>query len=245
MKKLLIILFLLMPCFAANYSNYCTSSDVHKSASGVIMSATGANMLARIIAQNEIARVLKKETNSSFSVKVNTFWGTNIAKGEFSRFYAVSKNFSNKNFSAQKLTIETICPYSKVSYKNDKLNFDTNMVLKFDAQMNENNVSQLLKQKIQLEDNKIVLPVKISAFGIKASFKLKAGLDIEDNKIKLCNIELNNQALNASKYAGLFSELINFRVDLDKNSAADIRIESVKIKNSLVYLSGYALIPAN
>ena len=245
MKKILILLFLMAPCFALDYSNYCSPQSASKSISGVISSVSGTSTIARLVAQKEIENALKKETNSKFKVKVNSFWGANLTKGEFSRFYAVSKNYSDKKLSAQKLTVETVCPYNKVSFENNKLNFDTNMVLKFNAEMNENDVSQLLKQKIQLENNKVILPVKISVFGVKTSFKVKAGLDIIDNKIKLCNIELNEKALNASKYAGLLNELMNFKVDLDKNKSADIKIDSIKIKNSLVYLSGFAFISKN
>ena len=45
--------------------------------------------------QKEIAKAFKKETNSDFKVKINSFWGTNIAQGEFSELRAVSKNYAD------------------------------------------------------------------------------------------------------------------------------------------------------
>lgn len=248
MKKVLILLFLfflMAPSFALNYDYYCSPDTASKSFSGVISSVSGVSLLTRQIIEKEIENYLKKETDSKFKVKVNSFWGANIAKGEFSRFYAISKNFSNKNFHSQKLTLETVCPYNKVSYEDNNLNFDTNMVLKFDSELNEENLSQLFKQKLQIEDNKIALKVRVSAFGVKTTLKLYAGLEVVDNKIQLCHITFNDKSIKVSKYAPLLNNLINFSIDLNKNTKAKIKIDSVKIKNSLVYISGYTLIPKN
>ncbi len=245
MKKYLIIvlLFLTIPSLGFEYSSYCSSDNASKSLIGAISSVSGASMIARLVAQNEIEKALKKETSSKFKVKVNSFWGTNLTQGEFSRFYAKSKNFSYKHFNCQKLTLETICPYNKVSYENNKLNFDTDMVLKFNAELNEDNLSELFNQKLRIEDDRVVIDIKISAFGIKTSLKLYAGLEVTDNKIQLCNIKLNNQSVKLSKYAPLLNNLVNFKVDLDKNTKAKVKIDNIKIKNSLIYLTGYTFIP--
>ena len=245
MKKIFLFLIILItPCYALDYSAYCSSDIPLKSASGVLMSTSGTNFLARKILQKEIASLLKKETNSKFKVYIDSFWGTNIARGEFSKFSAISKNYNDKNFSAQKVEINTICPYNKVSYKDDKLNFDTNIVLKYNAEIKENNLSEMLKQEARIIDDKIVFDYKVSAFGIKSKLRLSAGLVVKDNKIQLCDIELNNKSIKLSKYLSLLN-LTNFSIDLDKNTKADIKVDDVKIKNSTVYLSGHAIIPHN
>ncbi|MBQ8476120.1 hypothetical protein IJ531_03560 [bacterium] len=243
MKKLIIFfILLLLPSYALDYGLYCSDLAPSKSLSGALMSTTGVNFLARQIAQKEIAKALKKETGSKFDVKIGTFFAANITQGEFSKFSAISKNYSHDNFSAQKLTLETICPYNKISYKNDKLNYDTEMVLKFSAENNQDNLSKMLNKEIKIVNNKLVFDYKISAFGIKTKLSLRAGVDIKDNKIELCNIELNNKTLNASKYLSLLN-LTNFKVNLDKSTKAQVKLDDVKIKNSLVYLEGYVLVP--
>ncbi len=246
MKKIIILLLLLSSCsFALDYSSYCPAVNNSKTASGVIMSTTGVNFLARTIAQNEIERALKKETNSKFNVKIDSFWGSNIINGEFSKFRAVSKNYSHKDFCAEELIVETICPYSKVSYKNDKLNFDTDMILKYTAELNQNNLSQMLKHQVQIIGNKIAFDYKISVFGVKTKINLKAGLSVVDNKIQLNNVEFNNKTLNVSKYIDILNglKLTEFDVDIDKSTSANVKVDDVKIKNSKAYITGYVLIP--
>ena len=120
MKKLILFLLLITnSCFAFEYGYYCSDNIPSKTASGVIMSSSGVNFAARQIAQAEIKKALKKETNSKFKVKLNSFWGTNIAQGEFNKLKAVSKNYFDDKYSVEKLTVETLCPYNKVSYKDD------------------------------------------------------------------------------------------------------------------------------
>ena len=246
MKRLILfILLITTSCFALDYSYFCSDNIPSKTASGVLMSGSGANFVARKIAQMEIEKALKKETDSKFSVKINSFWGTNIAHGEFNKFVAKSKNYYHNNLSAERLTVETLCPYNKVSYLNNKLNFDSNMVLKYDAEINEANLSQMAKQNIKIIDDKIGFDYKISAFGIKAKLNLKAGLTVNDNKIELCDIQFNNKSISASKYAYLLENLMNFKIDLNKDTKADVKVDSVKIKDSKVYLSGFVLIPQN
>ena len=243
MKKTVIILFLIFaPCSAYNYNSYCTDIVPSKTISGIAMSTAGVNFLARKIVQKEMAKAFKKETGSDFKVNMDSFWGVNIANGEFYKFSAVSENYSDKYLSAKKLEVVTVCPYNKINYENNKLIFDSDMVLKFNAEIDEYSLSKMLKQKVQILNDKICFIYKISAFGIKASLKLKAGLEVVGNKIQLCNIEVNNKTLNASKYLDMLN-LTNFNIDLSKDTKAHVQIDDVKIKNSNVYLTGHAIIP--
>jgi len=243
MKRLFLVLLLILnPCLGFDYSFYCSDIKPSKTASGIIMSTSGANFLTRKIVQKEIAKALKKETGSDFKVHFNSFWGTNIAKGEFSGLKAVSKNYSDKKLKAQNLEITTICPYNKIGYKNDKLIFDTNIILNFVAEVNEANLSEMLKQKVQIIDDKIVVNCKASAFGIKMSMKIKAGLKVVNNRIQLCNIEIKNKTIDTSKYLSALN-LTNFSIDLNKALKADVKIEDIKIYNSKVYLSGFVIVP--
>ena len=86
---------------------------------------------------------------------------------------------------------------------------------------------------------------KLSVFGIKAKINLKAGLDIIDNKIQLCDIELNNKSLKTSTYLPILNnlDLTSFNINIDKTTDADVKVDSVKIRNSKAYISGFVLIP--
>ena len=117
------------------------------------------------------------------------------------------------------------------------------MILKYNVLINQDNLSKMLKQKIQIINNKVAFDYKVSVFGIKTTLSLKAGLAIKDNKIELCDIEFNNKSLKAGKYLSLLNELTSFNVDLNKTTKANVKVDNVKIQNSKIYLSGFALIP--
>lgn len=244
MKKIILLLLIItIKCYAYDYSYFCSSDNVSKTTSGILMSTSGTNFLARSIAKREIERALKKETGSKFKVNIKSFWGANIAKGEFNKFTAKTKKYSQNNFSAQNIVIESLCPYNKVSYQDNKLNFDSNMVLKYNAEMNQDDLSQTLKQKISIVNDKLVFDYKVSAFGIKTTLNLTADVKIEDNKIKLCNINLNNKSIKTGRYLSILDNLTNFNIDISKSTKANIKIDSVKIKNSIIYISGFIFIP--
>ena len=56
-----------------------------------------------------------------------------------------------RNTSVSNVKIETICPYNKVAFQNDNLILEENIVLKFSAQMNQDDLAETVNSKAYKE----------------------------------------------------------------------------------------------
>lgn len=181
MKKIILLFILLSSfTFAKDYTQYCTPDNIQKSFGGNLMSLTGLNSLSRNIIEYQIEKALKKETDSKFKVKVNNFYGNNILGGEFKSLSASAKEYKDKNIYLSDLKIETVCPYNKVSYENDELLFDENMVLKFSAKMTKDDLNKTL----ELGQYKKILEKMNQDETISSLIKIEdSEIDIKNNKL--------------------------------------------------------------
>lgn len=149
MKKLLIllifsILFLSQSSKAKDYSYLCSQNNVSKTFLGNIMSLSGINSLTRNIIESEIQKAIYKETNSKFKIKINNFYGNNILNGEFKSLSAFSKSYQDGNLYMSDVEVNTICPYNHISYEENKIIFKENMVLKYSAKINQNDLDKIV-----------------------------------------------------------------------------------------------------
>jgi len=149
MKKIFVVLtiFLLASCYAHNCNNYCSNENGHKSIHGVLMSSSGLNMLFRNIIEHEIENVLKKETNSKFKVKINSWWGVSNLNGEIKSFEATTKRYENGGIYATDVSIQTVCDYTKITYKDDKIYLHQITPLKFSAKMTQKDLSDTIASR--------------------------------------------------------------------------------------------------
>lgn len=284
MKKVFLTAFLLfLNCaYGYDYSYYCSQDSASKSFAGNLSSVSGMNFLARNIAENRIEAALKKETGSKFKVKIDGFFGSSTLSGAFKSFNAQSKNYHYKNFYASNLELSTICPYNKVSYKDNKLLFDENLVLKYSTEitqqdldktlemsdyhksieeMNSNKlISSLFKiqnSKITIRDNRLVFKYEVLPLAKYDLYSLigktpkpidiifGANLKVEDNKVQLCDFDLNSFKTSYQMFLPIINLLnpLNYKVSLDKNTKGDLKIENVKIADSKIKIDGYVLVP--
>ena len=150
MKKILFLSITLIlsinSTLAKDYSQFCSTNSANKTFLGNIASISGYNSISRNIIENQIANALKKETNSKFDVKIDSFLGTNVKNGEFKSLKANSDNIFYNGIYMSDVNIETICPYNKVDYKNKTLTFDENLALKYSASITQDDLDKLLKE---------------------------------------------------------------------------------------------------
>lgn len=150
MKKILFLSITLIlsinSTLAKDYSQFCSTNSANKTFLGNIASISGYNSISRNIIENQIAKALKKETNSKFDVKIDSFLGTNVKNGEFKSLKANSDNIFYNGIYMSDVNIETICPYNKVDYKNKTLTFDENLALKYSASITQDDLDKLLKE---------------------------------------------------------------------------------------------------
>lgn len=150
MKKILFLSITLIlsinSTLAKDYSQFCSTNSANKTFLGNIASISGYNSISRNIIENQIANALKKETNSKFDVKIDSFLGTNVKNGEFKSLKANSDNIFYNGIYMSDVNIETICPYNKVDYRNKTLTFDENLALKYSASITQDDLDKLLKE---------------------------------------------------------------------------------------------------
>ena len=150
MKKILFLSIALILSFnssyAKDYSEFCSTNSANKTFLGNIASISGYNLISRNIIEGQIAKALKKETNSKFDVKIDSFFGTNVNNGEFKSLKANSDNIFYNGIYMSDVNIETICDYNKVDYKNKTLAFDENLALKYSASITQDDLDKLLKE---------------------------------------------------------------------------------------------------
>ena len=150
MKKILFLsialIFSVNSSFAKDYSAFCSTNSPDKTFLGNVASISGYNLINRNIIEGQIAKALKKETNSKFDVKMESFFATNVRNGEFKSLSAKSDNIFYNGVYMSDVNIETICPYNKISYKDKTLTFDENLALKYSASITQEDLDKLLKE---------------------------------------------------------------------------------------------------
>lgn len=146
MKKILLLLFIFLcnNAFSFDYSSYCSTNTAKKTALGSLNSTLGVNFLSRNIIEKEIEHLIKKETDSKFKVKINSFYGTNILNGEFKNLSASAKNYQYKGLFGSNFEAQTVCDYNKITYKDKVLNFDEPLVLKYSTEITQSDLDKTL-----------------------------------------------------------------------------------------------------
>lgn len=151
MRKILVLLILLslgtISAEADNYIQFCSDYQPKKTIGGVIMSTTGTNLLTRNIIEKVVENSIKKETNSKFKVKIDSFYGTNILNGEFKSFKATAKQYINDGVYAHDIKIETLCPYNKISVVDDKTFVEKDIILQFSSVITKDDIGNMISPK--------------------------------------------------------------------------------------------------
>ncbi len=240
MKKLIYIAvsMLFLSANAKDYSVFCSSTTPPKTVSGAFMSTLGINSVSRNIIEKQIEKTLKKETNSKFKVKINNFYATNILSGQFQSLSAKSDLFSYDGLYLSDLNVNTICPYNKVSYRDDKLLFDENMVLSYFAKITQSeldkivssaefqkiirdlnndetisSIMQIKSAKVILKDNKLYFKYGIlfNGFGFFKTRKNMLNLVFSaDLKVAEGQVKICNFSLNSKTFNNnMFLPVIN------------------------------------
>lgn len=161
MKKILILFVLFLfaqGAFARDFYQYCSTNSPNRNISGTLASFSGFNGITRNIAENQIKKEIKKETGSEFKIKIENFFASNILKGEIKSIKATSKKYGHDGIYLSDINVQTICSYNHLDYKENKLYFKENMVLKYETYLTDDDLAKTIdSQKI---DKTIALILK-------------------------------------------------------------------------------------
>ncbi len=186
MKKIIVILSLLLlvnqTLKAQNYTDYCSTKTPNKTFTGILASTSGVNFLSRNIIESEIAGRLKKELNSKFDVKINNFYGTNVLNGTFKDLTVTSKQMNYNGFYLSDIYAKTLCEYNQVEYKDKKIAFKENMVLKYSSSITQEDLNNTINSSGY---KKIIEKMNKDEY-ISSIFKIQTSkLEISDNGISI------------------------------------------------------------
>lgn len=163
MKKIFILFLLLFSFYAqANeYEYYCSQNSPSKNFNGFLSSATGFNLLSRNVAEHLIEKAIKKETNAKFKIKINNFYSTNLLNGEFKNLSAKAKKYEHGGIYLTNINASTICAYNHILFKEEKIYFIENFVLKLNAQLTNEQLKKTiasgkLNKKLEKLLNKVL-----------------------------------------------------------------------------------------
>lgn len=208
MKKILILLCVLLLSnyvTAKDYTALCSDKTAKKSFFGVVSSTVGFNSLARNIVESVLQNELEKELKSKFSVKINNFYGTNIQNGEFKSLSAKGKSALIEGVYFSDINAQTLCGYNKVRYEDEKVIFDENLVLKYSANITQEDVNKIsssnkykkiinktINSKTVISNYKTLLPlVNTLSYPFNMDDVNKGRLDIENIQISKGKMELS------------------------------------------------------
>ena len=180
--SILLFLFAIQTVNAQDYTQYCSTKIPNKTFSGMLASTSGFNLLSRNIIESEISNRLKKELNSKFDVKINNFYGTNILNGSFKDLSATTDKINYGGFYLSNINAKTLCNYNQVEYKDKKLTFKENMVLKYASTITQEDLNNTINST---EYKKIIEKMNKDEY-ISSVFKIEPSkLEISDNGISM------------------------------------------------------------
>lgn len=252
--------------------------DISGGIGGLLTSASGINFISTKVVEHSVSNALKKELGSNFKVKIETFGGTNLLNGKFKSLTAKSNDLKLNGLYFSSMDAETLCGFNHVKYEEGKLYFVENMVIKYQGKITEadlqktiltseyakildnmtirtggNLIMQVLNTQVKIENNKIVMSYDILSptfMGtVPKTIKFKAGLDVEDGKIKFDNIDFGNPITNMAMKSAL--PMINklnplvYQIKNKKGNNSLVTVKNVKIVNNEILTDGVIIIFKN
>ena len=237
-----------------------------------ITNALGMNLLTKKAAKVAIVRLLKKNAQGNYDVKIDSYSAMDLKKGKFKSVKIDAKDINAKGVYVSSAHLETICPYNHVDYWQHPAIFYTDVPMTFNAVITEDNLNKTLIdmgyiQKItdiklgnlsffkvdnvefKLKHNKIYLitymkaPVLMGEKTIKMTFSGK--LNIEDGKIVLENLQSENlRNIDLSKFVDMINELNPFDLPLKVFKGTDtiLSIKNIKILDNKIYINGIMVV---
>lgn len=172
MKKYLILfvlLFYVQNVQARDFYQYCSLNTPNRNISGTLASLSGFNGIARNAAESQIKKEIKKETGSEFKIKIENFFASNILKGEIKSIKAISKKYAYDGIYLSDINVRTICSYNHLDYRENKLYFKENMVLRYETDLTQDDLEKTIDSQ-KIDKTLASILKKVSKYSIISSF---------------------------------------------------------------------------
>ena len=222
----------------------------------LINKITGLNYLSKKIAEVIIEKELKEELTSKFNASLELFSIKRLKKGEFKLLTLTCKQLAYKALRMSNFYAQTVCPYNKIVYSNNKIFFPHDLAFKFKSTITNSDIEGIIKSYqfqrelkkctftfngvkgfeiktpvVKIKNGKMFFSIPVETFIFSEPFYINLSTDIEvkNNNIVLKNITFlskNNIIKN-----DIFAPLIN------KINPLYYQINSIDTKYCKIYIT--------
>ncbi len=230
-----LLLFVPMTVFASDCDVACPSESLNIIESESLLNRiTGVSFASRKIAEIVIQKELKDELKSPFKANLEIYNIKRLKNGEFKTLTLQSEQIKYRAASISNFYAQTVCPYNKIIYKNNRVYYPYDLPFKFNASITNQDIENIINSyefqkelekislktgkfkgfsfktpKIEIYDGKLNFSIPIETFLSPKPFyiNLNADIEVKNNKIVLKNITFlsNNNIINID----IFGVLIN------------------------------------
>lgn len=276
MKKLLLIILIMLFCSDVTMAQvkYCCSvpEDLSSPIARGLTNAVGCNLIAKKTAKVALTRLLKKNSEGEYNIKIDSFSAMDLKKGKFKSAEIEGENVSTHGVYISNIKMNTLCDYNRIDYSQKPAFFYTDIPLKFTAEITEDNLNKTLidlgyikkmtdinlggisffkidNANIKLKNNKLYLIIHVKApllLGdkiIKIAFSGKP--NVENGKIVLENVQSENlRNLDMTQFLHLINSLNPFEIPLNIFQGTDtvLSVDDIKIMENKIYVNGIIVV---
>ena len=270
--SLLISIFLAVPVLAQ--AEYCCEvpENLASPVARGITNALGWNFWTKKAAKIAIIKVLKRNAEGDYDVKIDSFSAMDLKKGKFKSAEIKGKNINTHGVYVSSVVMNTLCDYNYVDYWKRPVIFYTDLPLKFNAVITEEDLNKTLVDLgyikkltdlniggislfsvdnvvFKMKNNKIYLIAQMKAPFLMGErlvkFTFSGKLNIEDGKIVLDNLQSENlRNINLNAFVDIINSMNPFDLPLRLFKGADstLSISNIKILDNKMYVDGIMVI---
>ncbi len=253
--------------------------DLSMKGTRFLYNATGTTLLAQGLANSIVKKELRKSTGAKgFKVKMKSFSAKDLADGRFKSLDISGKNLNFDGVYVSEFKASTICGFNYVKATPKSITFKDNFAMNYsmtisDTDLNRTvlsedylaflkslnfkagglNLMELKDVDVKLKNDKIYFKLqmnnKVFNYNIPVFMNVSAKMRVEDSKIKLTEITLENinQKFNLTQLTNLVNLInpLNFTVDVLGNPKTKVSLQTMDIKDDKLILSGTMFVPKN
>ena len=272
MKKIIILLMALIigTLVVKAEETYCCAVPENLSSpiARGITNCLGCNQIAKKAAKIAIIKVLKRNAEGDYKIKIDSFSAMDLKHGKFKSIEIEGQNINARGIYVSSVMLKTLCEYNHVDYTQNPPVFYTDVPMSFSAVITEDNLNRTLidlgyiKQLMdlnvggisffkidnvifKLKSNKIYLiaqmkaPILMGERTVRFTFSGK--LNVENGKIVLENLSSENlRNINMSKFVDVINSMNPFDIPLEifKGNDTTLSVNNVRIIENKICVDG-------
>lgn len=252
------------------YTQYCPAEpfDLANDAARNFQRKSGLNALARMVAEHQIKREIKKNAKGKFKVNVDSYSLSDAKQGKFKRFTVTGKKIVSSDVYISNLTARTACKFIHLDLDKNPVGLLEPMVIDFEADISENDLNKTLQTqtfkdyslgvkrrmvkisffefsnaRVSLKNNQLNLLVDVrTLMGKPFTANVISKLKIENNKIALEDLKFGstNHKIEGRKmqYLVKIFDPISYMQKVLGEYNCKTLLKSVKIENEKIIIKG-------